>query len=94
MDWLIKRAGKIVLGIWGLFLVPIVLDLLKIWIKKWPGYDDPVGTFGTVSDVIGEIAHLWWVQWIFVFLTGLLVGQRLDRAGSTIFDRAISGISA
>jgi len=79
MHWVLERAGKIVLIVWGLFLVPVIVEVLKNWVKKWSGYDDPSGALGAAINTVGNLANLWWLQWIVVFLSGLLLGLWIEK---------------
>jgi len=72
MSKLLKRIAG---GVWILFLVPIIVDLLKKWLGE-NYFSDPniIIAFNFLIPIVQQS----WFKFALVFLTGIVVGVSLD----------------
>ena len=73
-----KRLKPILIGIWGLLLIPLVATILEKWLEE-NFFSDPNAVVTTVfNNLIAPLGQQLWFQFALVFLTGIVIGISLD----------------
>jgi hypothetical protein len=72
-----KLLKRIVVVVWTLFLVPIIVAFLKRWLGE-NYFSDLSDVVANAFNFVAPIADQRWFHFVFVFLTGIVIGVSLD----------------
>jgi hypothetical protein len=72
-----KSLKLLLLGIWGLLLIPLIGTALEKWLEE-NVFSEPYGMATTISDNLVAVGQLRWFKFALVFVTGIVVGVLLE----------------
>ena len=75
-----KWLKILLLGIWGLLLIPLIGTTLEKWLGE-NVFSEPNGVATTISNNLASLSQLRWFKFALVFMTGLVIGVSLESLG-------------
>ena len=72
-----KRLKPILIGVWGLLLIPLIATVLEKWLEE-NFFSNPSAIATTIFNYLIALGQQLWFHFALVFLTGIVIGISLD----------------
>ena len=81
-----KWLKLLLLGIWGLLLIPLIGTALEKWLEE-NVFSGSYAVATTISDNLVAVGQLRWFKFALVFVTGIVIGVSLESLNRKSGDR-------